>query len=166
MVGHEYGCSVGEEQLMDALVRHAVRPVLVRLLPLVDHHAALQLQHLLVENGEEEGHPLALQPEGELHRVRGNDLVIVGAVQPGGAVVAPAHPLQHPIELTLGAVLRALEQEMLQEMGEPGAARPLVPGADVIHHVDGDHGGAAVLVEHDAHPVGERGRLGGDPQRR
>ena len=108
---------VGEEQLVEPLVGQAVRAVLVRLPPLVDHHAALHARASPVEHGQEEAHAVALQPERQLDGVRGNDLVVVGAVQPGGAVVGAAHRLQQPVELALGAVLASPRRG-----GAPGGA--------------------------------------------
>jgi len=156
---------LAEEHLVQPLVGHAVGAVLVGLLALVHHHPALHLKHLAGEHGKEEAHAVALQPERQLHRVRGHGLVVVGAVQPGGAVVGAAHALQQVVELPLGRVERALEHQVLEEMGQPGAAGRLVAAAHAVHQVHGHDRRRAVLVADDAHPVAQRERAHGKAQR-
>jgi hypothetical protein len=154
----------GEEPLVQPLVGQPVGPVLVALPALVDHHAALELQRLRGEHREKEGHAVALQPEGELQGVAGDGLVIVGAVQPGGPVVAASDALQDVVEVALGRVLGALEHQVLQQVREPGASRRFVAGAGPKHEVDGDQRRGAVLVRDDAHPVVQLAGAAGDAQ--
>src|SRR5690606_23106992 len=50
----------------------------------------------------------------------------------------------------------ALEEHVLEEVGEARAPRALVRRADVVPEVDGDDGRGVVLGEDDIEPVGER----------
>src|SRR5262249_52169115 len=107
------------------------------------------------DGGEEEATAVGRQPQGEVEVVGGEGLVVVGAVEPGRAVGHPAHLLD-VVEVLVGFdVLAALEQHVLEEVGEAGPAWPLVLRADVIPEVDGDQGEAAVEVEDDAQPVSQ-----------
>ena len=95
---------------------------------------------------------------GSSTALRGHGLVVVGAVQPGAAVVGAAHALQHVVEVALGCVLAPLEHQVLQQVGEPGAAGRLVARAGVEHQVHGHQRRAVVFVGHHAHPVGQHVR--------
>src|SRR5207248_454106 len=53
----------GIEQIAEPLLRRTVRDVVHALALLVAHHVALDLQLLLVQGGEQEAHPVALQPQ-------------------------------------------------------------------------------------------------------
>ena len=57
------------------------------------------------------------------------------------------------VELTASDVLRTFEQEVLEEVGHARAVGPLVFGADVVEHRDGDKRGGVVLVEDDVEAV-------------
>src|SRR5207244_7117308 len=54
------------------------------------------------------------------------------------------------------AVLGAFEHQVLEEVREPGLARPLVLRSDVIPEVDGDDRTGVVFMKHHIGPVGER----------
>src|SRR5262249_21102386 len=105
------------------------------------------------DGGEEEATAVGRQPQGEVEVVGGEGLVVVGAVEPGRAVRHPADLLD-VVEVLVGFdVLAALEQHVLEEVGEAGPARPLVLRADVIPEVDSDQREAAIEVEDEAQPV-------------
>ena len=57
--------------------------------------------------------------------------------------------------LGLGDVARALEHDVLEEVGEAGLALHLVLGADVVPEVDRDDRGEVVLGDDDAQAVVE-----------
>ena len=52
-------------------------------------------------------------------------------------------------------VLRALEHQVLEEVGEAGAPLRLGPDADVVDDRDADHRGRPVRGEHDPQTVGQ-----------
>ena len=60
------------------------------------------------------------------------------------------------MEVAVVVVLRALEHQVLEQVREAGAARPLVLGADVIPDVDRDDRAVVILVDDHVEPVGER----------
>ena len=92
----------------------------------------------------------------EVELVDGQRLVVVGAVVPGRAVGDAAHLLD-VAEVLVGAdVLAALEEHVLEQVGEAGAARPLVLRADVVPEVDRHQRQRGVAVEDDAQAVVER----------
>ena len=57
--------------------------------------------------------------------------------------------------LGLRDVARALEHDVLEEVGEAGLAPDLVLGSDVVPEVDRDDGGQVVLGDDDAQSVVE-----------
>jgi hypothetical protein len=59
-------------------------------------------------------------------------------------------------------VLRAVEHQVLEQVGEAGAARRLVLAADVVPEVDRDDRGLAVGVHDHAQAVGQGELLVGD----
>ena len=50
---------------------------------------------------------------------------------------------------------RALEHQVLEQVGQPGPARCLMPGSDVVVEMDGGGGGGVVLAGHHAQAVAE-----------
>ena len=93
-------------------------------------------------------------------------LVVVGAILGGGAVVVGAGGLEEPVELRVGRILRAHEHQVLEQVGEAGAAGLLVTGADVVPDVGGDDGDGVILVDDEGQSVGQGVDGGGDAQRR
>jgi hypothetical protein len=55
--------------------------------------------------------------------------------------------------LALRDVLRRLEEQMLEQVGEPPPAGPLVLGSDVVHEMDGYYGSGPILVQDDPQTV-------------
>ena len=143
----------GEEQIADAQAGEAVGPVLVALPLLVGDHVALRPQLLLVQRVEEVPHAVGFHPERGRELVGRHDLEIVRPVEVRGAVHSRgADALQHLDGRRLH-VLRPGEHHVLEEVGEPAAARRLVGGADVIPDVHCDLRQAMVLAEDDRQPV-------------
>ena len=144
-----------EHRRLEPLRGAPVGPVVVALALLVLDDLALVVEGLLAEGVEQAPHAVGLQPEGQLEVVARDRLVVVGAVDPGGAVERPAGAGDQAEVLGLADVAGALEHHVLEEVGEPGLARPLVPGADVVPDVDGGHGCERVGGHDQAQPVAE-----------
>ena len=148
-----------KEELEEALLGDAVRHVLGALLALLAHDRLLVVEALLGERVEQEAHAVALQPERELELVGRDGLEVVGAVEVGRAVhQRGAGALEVLEEGVFRDVPAALEHDVLEEVGEAGAAGNLVLGADVVPEVDCDEGHLGVpgeehleaVVEHEA----------------
>jgi hypothetical protein len=100
-------------------------------------------------------HAVGLQPERQRELVRRHRLVVVGAVEPGGAVERAAGPL-HELEVLVGLDVRgALEEHVLEQVREAGASLALVRRADVVPQVHRDDRRGVILREHDQQAVGE-----------
>ncbi len=145
--------AVGEDGRHEPLVERAVGPVVVALALLVLDHVALVVEVLLVERLEQRGHPVGLQPEADVELVGRQGLEVVGAVEVGRRVADAARALDDGHVLGLGDVRRALEHEVLEEVGEAGPALRLVLGADVVPEVDGHHRGQVVGRHDDAQAI-------------
>ena len=136
------------ERRDDRHSREAVGAILVLLPPLVEHDVALVLELRVGERRQQVAHPIRFHPHGELERIRRHDLPVVGAIGVGRTVEQRARRLQR-MEEALVVMLRALEHQVLEEMGEARAAGPLVLRADVVPDVHRNDG--AVLVRMDQH---------------
>ena len=150
------GMSGGEDRRHQLLVEGAVGSVVVGLALLVLDHVTLVVEVLLRHRVEQRGHAIRFEPQAQLDLVRGQRLEVVGAVEVGGGVEHAAGSLHDREVLRLGHVAAALEHEVLEEVGEPGLARLLVLGADVVPEVDGDDRRYPVGRDDDAQSVGER----------
>ena len=113
---------------------------------LVAHHVPLVVQLLLGHGRQEPAHAVRLHEEHALEVVRGHHLPVVGPVLVGGAVDLAPDRLQGP-EVLLVQVLGALEHHVLEQVGEPAPAGPLVLGPHVVPGVDRHHGGGVVDME-------------------
>ena len=80
-------------------------------------------------------------------------LEVVRPIQPGRAVHRPAGALDQGDVLGLRDVARALEHDVLEQVGEPGLAGDLVLGADVVPQVDGDDRSEMVFRDDDAQAI-------------
>lgn len=118
--------ALGVGKRCQALEGGAVGHVVITLSAFVLHHVALVLHPLVVQGGEQRAHAVGLQPEGELQLVGGHGLEVVGALEAGGAVEGAAGAL-HQLEVTVALdLLRALEHQVLEEVGEARTALDLV----------------------------------------
>jgi hypothetical protein len=117
------------------------------------HHLLLVVEVLLAH--VQRPHALRLQPEGQLHAVRGHVLVVVRVVEARRAVEVAAVGLHVFRVLELLHVRRALEHHVLEEVGEPGAALGLDAEADAVVDGDGGHGRGVILGDHELEAVGE-----------
>ncbi len=137
------------ERLQQHLLHEASGPVLRPLPALVLHHVPLVVERLLEAGAvQQKAHPIALQPEGQLELIGGDDLEVVGAILRSRAVdVGGAGLLQVLEVLVLADVLRALKHHVLEQVGESRSSRNLVASADFVPDVDDDLGHPMVLVQ-------------------
>ncbi len=115
---------------------------------LVGDHLLLARDGLLAEH--EVVHPLGLQAHHEGELVGRDVLVVVGPVVPGGGVGLGAGALEELVEAARGEVLRLVEHQVFEEVGDARLALPLVPRPHAEPRVVRHHGGAR--VDHDQHP--------------
>lgn len=149
------GVAVGEGERGELLERGAVGHVVVALAALVLDDVALVLHRRVVEGGEQRAHPVGFQPEGEFELVGRHRLEVVGALEARGAVERAAGSLHEFEVAVVGDVGGALEHQVLEQVGQPGAALDLVAGADVVPEADGGDRGEVVLGEDDPQAVGQ-----------
>jgi hypothetical protein len=145
----------GEEGLGQEPPDPAVGAVLVVLAILILDHVLLDPELLLGERGEEVGHPVRLHRQDQLQVGGGEVGVVVGPVGRGRAVDGRPDALER-LEVVAGEVLRALEHEVLEEVGQPPPVPLLVLGADVIPEVRRNEGDIPLAPEDDVQAVGER----------
>jgi hypothetical protein len=182
-VGHraDGAVMVGMADRVHLLAQHvedlAVGFVLALALLVLDH-AALFVQGLLVDRAEQVAHAVRLHPQGHVQRRGRHVLEIIGAVGIGGAVLAGGADLLERVEEFARGVLRAVEHQVLEQMGEAGATGGFILAADVVPDVDRHDRCLAVGVHDHPQAVGQgeflvgdidlhcRGRLGLDRFRR
>src|SRR5262249_56586171 len=87
--------------------------------------------------------------------------VVRGALLRGERVVLATVLLDEPRELLGSTRRRALEHQMLEEVGDPGRAAQLVARADAVPDLERHNRAPVILEQQDAEPVVERG--GDDP---
>ena len=135
--------------------RQAVRPVLVVLPALVQHHVPLRLEALAGQRRQQVGHAIRFHPQRQIDGVGRDHFPVVGAIGVGRAVQLAAGGLERR-EVARVVMGRALEHQVLEEVREPGAPRLLVLRPDVVPEVHRDDRHVVVLVHDDVEPVGER----------
>ena len=104
----------------------AIRLVVHRPPTLVLHDVALRVELLLRHRRQQIAHAIRFEPECQLELIRRHGLVVVGAVEPGGAVERAARPLHELEVLVCADAGRALKQHVLEQVGEPRAAGAFV----------------------------------------
>ena len=109
-------------------------------------------------------HPVGLEEQGPLQRLGRQRLEVVRVVLVGRAVERAAGGLHEPGVLHLRHVRRALEHQVLEEVGEAGAALGLVAHADVVEDAHRHDGHAAVGGQDDPQAVVQREALHRVPQ--
>jgi len=139
MVGVALGVQ-GRHEVGEGL---AVGRVLVALAALVAHHLALVVELCLVEHREQVAHPVRLHEQRQRELVGGHRLEVVGAVGVGGAVDAGADGLQGR-EVLAGAVVAALEHQVLKQVRKAGEPLGLVFGSHMVPELHVHDGGGAV----------------------
>ena len=149
------GVFLREPVLVEQLEPRAVGLVVAGLPLLVLHDLALVVEVVLVERVEQAAHPVGLEPQRGLEVVGRDGLEVVGAVDPRRPVEGAAGGGDQAEVVVAADVARALEHQVLEEVGEPGLARCLMPRSDVVPEVDGDDRREMVLADHDAQAVVE-----------
>ncbi len=122
---------------------------------LVLDDAALVIQLLLVHHAEQIAHAVAFHEQRLFQRRLRDRLEIVGAVEPGGAVVIGRADLLQVSEVIARQIVGAVEHQMLEQMREAGLALRLVLGPDIVPGADRDDRRLVVLVDDDGQAVGE-----------
>ena len=77
------GMTLGEQQLEDGFLGHAVGRVLGALPPLVAHDVLLVGKRLLIDDVQQIAHAIGLEPQRELDLVRRQRLEVVGEIEVG-----------------------------------------------------------------------------------
>ena len=132
-----------------ALVDASVRLVLALTL-FVLHDTALLVELLLADRAEQMAHAIGFHPQRHVERGRRHGLEVIGAVEPGRAVlIGRAGELERTEEFVL-VVFRTLEHQVLEQMRETGLARRLVRRADVIPDADRDDRRLVIFADDDA----------------
>jgi hypothetical protein len=137
---------------LQALDQHIAGGILA-VLVLVAHHGHLGVQVLAAHQridhavGFHRQRPLQVLVAG-LHQ-----LVVVGAIKRGSAVEASATRVEFLADVL--AVLRALEQHVLEQVRHARLAITLMPRADQVGHVDGDGGLGLVGEQQHAQAIRE-----------
>ena len=129
----------GEGGLVDFLDEGLEGRVLATL-EFVAHDGHLGLAVVVVEL--EVAHAVGLHLDGHGEVLAAEGLVVVGAVEVGGGVVLGAGALEELVDVVaLGAVAveRALEHQVLEQVGGAGGARDLVARADTVGDHEGQH---------------------------
>ena len=134
--------------------RHAVRPVLVVLPPLVEHDVALRLEPLARQRRQQVPHAIRFHPERKLQGARRHDLPVIGPVGVRGSVEQRTRLLQRLKEAAV-VVLGTLEHQVLEQVRETRAPGAFVLRADVVPEVDRDDGHPPIFVDDDVQAVGE-----------
>ncbi len=145
----------GEEKLEQTLHGATIGLVVDPLAALVHHHLPLVLELLGGQSGEEESHPVRLEPEREIEVARGEGLVVVRAVVPGRSIGDATDLLQVAEVVVRADVGAALEEHVLEKVSEAGASRTLVLGTDVVPEVDRHERQGGVAMQHDLETVRE-----------
>ena len=100
-----------------------------------------------------DAHAVGLEPHRELERVGRHHLEVVRVVEPRRSVEGAAVLVDDADVLELRDVLRALEHQVLEQVGEAGAALRLDAEADAVHHLDDDDRRGVVFADDDAQAV-------------
>jgi hypothetical protein len=121
-------------------------------------HVDLVAQVFLGQPGA--AHAVGLEEQRPLEGAGGQHLEIVGVVEVGRAVEGAAGALHVSEVRELLQVFRALEHQVLEKVGEAGAALRLGADADVVDHRDADHRRAAIGRQNHPKAVVQREPLG------
>src|SRR5262249_47593703 len=100
-------------------------------------------------------HPLGLEPGDELKAILRDGDVVLRPVEPRRGVALGTRLLELAIELTRGQVLRLVEHQVLEQVGEARFADPLVTRAHAIPGVIRDYRRRVILAHEDAQAVSQ-----------
>ncbi len=154
------------ERRVDLDAEPRARIVLDAHVLLFEDHVALRQHHVVGQ--PEAGHAVGLERHHRLQLIGGNALIKSGVVVGGECVLVGAGRGDGLRELAAGIFRRALEHQVLEEMGKPRFARHLIGGADLVPDHMRDDRRAVVGNDDKLKAVGERelrdlgaSRLGG-----
>ena len=147
--------AVGIQHFRQGDVGLPVRPVLVALPPLVLDHVALRVDGLRRHRVEQVSHSIRFEKQRQLDGVRRHVDPVVRPIVGRRSVVVAARGLQPLVELSRLHMTGSHEHQVLEQVGEAGAAGPLARRSDVVPHVHGDKRHAVILVQDDAQSVGQ-----------
>ncbi len=133
----------------------AVRLVFV-LAFLVLHHAALDVELLLVDRAQQVAHAIALGEQRIVEHRGRHVLEVIGAILVGGAVQVGRADALHRVQVSLVEVVAAAEHQVFEQVGEAGLADFLVLRTDVVPGIDRHHRRLAVFMHQHRQPVLER----------
>ncbi len=147
----------------DQLLDHGVG-LIIALALFVLHHAALQIEHFLIDGVVEMPHAVGFGEQREIERGGWDIFEVIGAVLVGGAVkIGGADPFHH-FDVTAGEMLAAAEHQMFKEMREAGFSRFFVFRSDVIPEVQGHYWRLAVFMDENRQSVIQDELLAGNFQ--
>src|SRR5690606_15371472 len=144
----------GVHGLGDHLAELAVGLVLALALLVLDH-AALFVEHLLVDRAEQVAHAVGFHPQRHVQRGGRHVLEVVGAVGVGGAVHVGRAGLLERLEVLARVVLGTVEHQVLEQVREAAAPGRLVLAAHAVPDVDRHDRGLVVLVHDHGQAVGQ-----------
>ena len=147
------GVPLGVQRLVHDEVGVAVGSVVHALALLVLDDLLLLGDHRFGDGVDEESQLVGLGPQRLLQPVDRHHFEVVGAVAARGAVGGAADAGHEAVESAGAQVLRVQEEEVLEEVGEPGAPLDLAGRAHVEGHRHGGHRVGAVHVEDDFQSV-------------
>ena len=119
------------------------------------HHAALQVELLLIEHAQQMTHAVALREQRVVQHGSGDILEIVCAIVIGRAVQVRGPNLLHGVDIRMIEVVAATEHQVLEQMGESGLARLLILRPHVIPRVHRNDRRLVVFMHQHGQPVGE-----------
>ena len=145
---------VGDDRGRGHLLIESRSRIVLAALKLVTDHGHLRFTILFSQ--EQIPHAIGLEFDCQLKMVAWQVLVVIGAVQPGGGVVDAADPVHQGVEAFSDAgmkVFRALEHQMLKQVGGAGCAGDLIAGSDPVGDHEREHRRGAILEQEDVQVV-------------
>ena len=143
------------EQRPQHIVEHEAARLVIALALFILHHAALVIELLLRHRAEQVAHAVAFQPQRAVQGRARHGLEIIGAIEPGGAVVIGRAHFREILEVVVGGVFRAVEHQVFEQVGKAGLALGFVLGADIVPHSYVDDRRLAVFVNQHGQAVCE-----------
>ena len=119
------------------------------------HHAALQVELLLVQHPQQVAHAVTFGEQDIIQHGRRHVFEIIRAVVVGGAVQVGRASLFHGLDVGVIEVVAPAEHQVFEEVGKPGLAQLLVLRADVVPGVDSHDRSLVVFMHQYGQPVAQ-----------